>query len=483
MAETKVKVGFIPANRGFFSTKLAVNMRRETIAAMKAAGMRVVVPSTKMTEAGCVETLAEAKICAKLFRDENVDGILVGAVNFGDEQGVGLTVKMSGLDVPILIFGCQEESVLGPGVERRDSFCGLLSIGEALRQIGKKYTVASVPICFPSDASFASDLDRFARVCRVVTSVKSARFGVVGARPDAFWTCRYSEKMLQELGVTVVSLDLSEAIGAVGRMADNDRKVKRALASIQDCCDTSAILPEPLMKMAKFEVFLRDFVKQNQLDGLAIQCWTSIQENLGICSCGTMGRLGDDGIPCACESDILGTLSMFALAKASGGPATLADWNNLHNDDDELVNIWHCGVFPPSFAKSKPKMGVQEIIAGAVGAEKAMGVVEFVCKPGPVTLCRCTQGNDGSPRVFLAEGAFEDNPATTFGAYGWCRIPGIEYLYRDILCRYFPHHVGVTMDHVGDVLHEAFGNYLGMDVYIDNQSVPGAWQPGLPFAE
>jgi len=483
MASRKVKIGFIPANRGFFSTELAARMRRETITAMKQAGIRVVVPNTKMTQAGCVETLEEAQTCGRLFRDENVDGILIGAVNFGDEQGAGLTVKFADLDVPVMIFGCQEEERLRPTTDRRDAFCGLLSIGESLRQLGIKYTVASVPICFPSDDSFAADLDRFARICRVVTSIKRARFGQIGARPNAFWTCRYSEKALEEIGVTVVSLDLSEAIFAVQRMADTDRRVKRVLESIAGYCDTSAVPREPLVRIAKFEVFVRDFIKQNQLDGLAIQCWTSVQENLGICTCSTMSRLGDESIPCACESDIMGTLSMFALSRASDSPAALADWNNLHNDDPELANIWHCGVFPGSFAKTRPKMGVQTIIAQTTGPENAMGVVEFVCKPGPVTLCRCTQDNTGAPRAFIAQGAFEDNPAETFGTYGWCRINHLGHIYRDILCRYFPHHVGFTYGHYGDVVYEALGNYFGMDIHIDNQSAPGLWQPGLPFTE
>ena len=59
---------------------------------------------------------------------------------------------------------------------------------------------------------------RFASVCRVVNGIRNARYGQVGARPDAFWTCRYNEKALQELGVTVVTLDLSEVLAAVRRM-------------------------------------------------------------------------------------------------------------------------------------------------------------------------------------------------------------------------------------------------------------------------
>ena len=185
----KVRIGLIAANRGFFSDELAAKMRLETIKAMKAAGMEVVVPDEKMTNAGTVGTYQEALKCAKLFRDQAVHGIIVAAVNFGDEQSVAVTVTETGLDVPILIYGCQEEETLTMKTPRRDSFCGLISIGDALRQINASYTVARTPICYPSEKSFKEELARFAAVCRVVNGVVGARYGQVGMRPNDFWTC------------------------------------------------------------------------------------------------------------------------------------------------------------------------------------------------------------------------------------------------------------------------------------------------------
>jgi len=479
MLEKKVKIGFIPANRGFFSDVLAAEMRDQTVKVLKDIGATVVVPSTRDTKVGCVESLEEALKVGRMFRDQQVDGIVVSAVNFGDEQGVALTIKESGLKVPVLIFGCQEEEALKLSTQRRDSFCGLLSIGEALRQMQMPYSVPEVPICYPKDASFRGTAQRFLAVCRVVGGIRNARYGQIGARPDAFWTCRFSEKALQPLGVTVVTLDLSEVIGAVGRMK-TDAAVRRVVADIKGMIDCSAVSDDILTKIAKFEIVLKNFVADRKLDALAIQCWTSIQANLGICSCTTMSRFDDRGTPCACEADIMGALSMHALQLASASPSCLADWNNLHNDDSELVNCWHCGVFPTSWAKAKPKMGCQEIIAGTTGRENAMGVVEFVMKDGPVTLCRATQDNSGGLKVMLAQGRVEPNKAKTFGAYGWVRIPGIGKLYKDVLLRHFPHHVAMSRSTVGNVLWEAFGNYLGFQVFTTGNTC-GHWSPDLPF--
>src|SRR3972149_1117274 len=93
----EITLGFIPANRGFFSAELAASMRQQTIDAMQKLGVKVIVPSPDQTKVGCVENRQEAEICADLFRKNNVQGIVIGAVNFGDEQSAALAIRKAGL--------------------------------------------------------------------------------------------------------------------------------------------------------------------------------------------------------------------------------------------------------------------------------------------------------------------------------------------------------------------------------------------------
>jgi len=478
-----IRLGFVPANRGFFSAELAAKVRRQAVEVMRDMGVQIVVPDETQTNVGCVGDRVEAELCAQMFRRENVQGIVIGAMNFGDEQAAAWTVRQARLDVPVFIFGCQEEETLTRNTARRDAFCGLLSIGEALRQIGTKYTIAQTPICSPTDNSFRRDIDWFARICRVVHGVRNARYGQIGARPESFWTCRFDEKQLQRLGPTTVVLDLSELIAGAREIKEEDAELQHLMRDIGVYADVSKVSSEAILRSARLELFLRRWKQENAVDGLAIQCWTSIQQNYGVCTCTTMSRLGDEGIPSACESDILGTLSMHACQLASSTPAALADWNNLHNGDSELVNVWHCGVFPKSFARTQPVISVHEILAGSGAAppEDAQGVVEFAAKAAPVTLSRITQDPNGAWKSVVVEGAIEDNAAVTFGSYGWCRVRNLDHLYREVLLAHFPHHVAMTQSHVGNVLWEAFGNYLGFEVHHEGQATPGLYTPRLPF--
>lgn len=477
-----VKLGLIPANRGFFSDALARKMRGQTIQALEAAGIAAIVPNESQTNMGCVETREEAVVCGRLFRDEDVDGIVVGAMNFGDEQGVAITVREARLDVPILIFGGQEEEVLTHQTPRRDSFCGLISIAEALRQIDVKYTVAERPICFPQDDSFAQEARRFAAVCRVVKGLRRARYGLLGARPDAFWTCRTDELALQQFGPTTVTLDLSEALAAMKAMGADEDDVKAAIAEMKADFDVSDIPEDALERLAKLECFIRRFATENALDAVAVQCWSSLQENWGTCACTPMSRLTNSGLIAACEADVLGAASMHALTLATGQPSGLADWNNLHNEDDELVNIWHCSAFAACFAADKPKVALNPILGESFGFDKVAGTLWFRMKEQPLTLFRLSYDPKEAFAAAVAHGQVEANAAETFGGYGWTRIKGLIPFYRDVVLRHFPHHVGFAAGHIGPALWEAFGNYLETDVYAPETTPTGEWHPTPPEA-
>jgi L-fucose isomerase-like protein len=462
-----LKIGLIPANRNFFSDELAAKMRAETIHALQSAGIEVTVPSELETKLGCVETREEAEVCGRLFRERDVAGIVVGAMNFGDEQGVALAVRAARLNVPILLFGGQEQEVLTRATPRRDSFCGLISIAEALRQIDVPYTVAERPICFPTDASFAEEVTRFSAVCRLVKGIREARYGLVGTRPEAFWTCRTDEVALQQFGPTTVTIDLSEALAAMRKMSPEDAEVQRALADLKATTDVSAIGDESaLARLCIFETFLRRFAEENALDALAVQCWSALQQEWGTCACTPMSRLSNSGLPAACEADVLGALSMHALQIVSGTPAGLADWNNLHNEDDDLVNVWHCSAFAGCFAGETPRVCRNEILGQNFGYERVAGTLEFRMKPQPLTLFRLSHDPKSGFCACVAHGQVEDDPAQTFGAYGWTRIEGLLPFYRNVILRHFPHHVAFTSGHVGAALEEAFGNYLGVEVFI-----------------
>jgi L-fucose isomerase-like protein len=137
--------------------------------------------------------------------------------NFGDEKGVADTIKISGLQVPILVQAYPDDLNQFNIERRRDSFCGKVSVCNNLRQYGYSFSLTELHTVVPTSASFKADLKKFVGVCRVVNGLKHAWLRAIGSRPNAFITVRYSEKLLQAYGIHACTADLSEILGSLSR--------------------------------------------------------------------------------------------------------------------------------------------------------------------------------------------------------------------------------------------------------------------------
>ena len=190
------------------------------LAAVRAAGARAVALGPADTKHGAVETREDAKKCAELFgaHRDAIDGVIVTLPNFGDERGVADALRMADLGVPVLVQATPDSPALMSIRDRRDSFCGKMSVCNNLAQYGIPYSLTSLHTETPDSDAFRRTSSRFAGVCRVVRGLRGLRVGAIGARPAAFNTVRYSEKILEASGISVETVDLSEILGRIGRL-------------------------------------------------------------------------------------------------------------------------------------------------------------------------------------------------------------------------------------------------------------------------
>lgn len=463
----KTNFAVIIGNRGFFPDVLAKQGRKDILDVLKKNGYGTVALSMQDTKYGAVETFADAKKCAALFasKADKIDGIIVSLPNFGDEKGVAETIKRSGLCVPVLIQA--EPDVVGKMNigNRRDSFCGKLSVCNNLRQAGISYTLTASHTVSVKSEQFKKELDEFASVCRVVRGLNNVRFGAIGARTGAFNTVRFSEKLLELSGIAVETIDLSEILGRVAMLSDNDRGVKRKLNSIKGYTSTSTIPDAGLLRMAKFGYVVDRWIKEMELNGTAIQCWTALEEFFGITPCTLMSMMSEGLVPSACEVDITGLLGMYILQLASGTPSALLDWNNNYGNELDKCVVFHCSNLPKSFFKSQ-KMDYQEIIAGVIGKENSYGTIVGRIAPGPTTFCRTTTDDcAGIISVYVGQGQFTNDKLDTFGGYGVLKVPNLQDLLQYVCQMGFEHHVAANRSEKADAIAEALENYMGWEVY------------------
>jgi L-fucose isomerase-like protein len=459
--------GVVVGTRGFFPAKLAHEGRIEILRILKEEGFETVCLGAREATGGAVETLADARACAELFKKhaDRIDGVLVTLPNFGDEKAVANTLRASGLQAPVLVHAWPDEPQKMKMGGRRDSFCGKMSVCNNLAQYDIPFTLTDLHTAAPDTKAFRADLARFGATCRVVRGLRGARVGAIGARTGPFNTVRFSEKLLEAAGISVETLDLSEILGRAERLGKGDAAVRAKLQAIRKYTDTARVSAESLERMARFGVVIDRWVKEMDLAGTAIQCWTALEEFYGIVPCTLMSMMSEALLPSACEVDVTGLVGMLALGLATESPAALVDWNNNYGDEENKAVIFHCSNLPKSLFK-KAKMDIQEIIAGSVGAENTCGTIVGRLRSGPFTFCRVdTFDQAGEIRAYVGEGKLTNDPLETFGGYGVVEIPNLQALLQVICTLGFEHHVAIAMGQAARAIEDAFDTYLGWDVY------------------
>ncbi len=471
-------LGVIVGNRGFFPDHLADEGRKTILQVLTEEGIDAIALTPEDSKFGSVETNADAHKLADLFKKHRgaIDGVLITLPNFGEERPIANTLRWADLNVPVLVQATPDDALQMTIADRRDSFCGKMSTCNNLSQYGIKFTLTTLHTVAPASASFRTDLRRFVSTCRVARGLKGARIGAIGARPAAFNTVRYSEKLLEHAGISVDTLDLSEVFGRAAKLKADDLKLKAKLEQVSTYVRQGGTPNDALVKMAKLGVVIEEWMKDNDLQASALQCWTAMEEFYGVVPCTLMSMMSNGLMPSACETDISGVVGMYALVLASGKPSAIVDWNNNYGDDPDKGVVFHCSNLPKDIfvdetiaADDIPTMDYQAIIAGTVGKENTYGTVVGRVRAAPFTYCRVsTDDLAGKIRAYLGEGELTNDPLKTFGGFGVVRIPNLQALLRHICENGFEHHVAINLSQTAPAVQEALAKYIGWDVYHHN---------------
>ena len=463
--------GIIIGTRAYFNSELAKDVRKQLLRTLADEGHDYVILPEDATPTGSssIETREDGLKCAELFRQnrDRIDGIIVSLPNFGFEIGIINAISVADLNVPILVQACDDENDKVDLDSRRDAFCGKISVCNNLYQYGIPFTDTTLHTYSIYSELLAKDINKFAGICRVVNGLRHARIGAIGARPAGFQTVRASEKLLQKSGITVVPVDLSEILGAARKIEDTDVELLKKLEEIKCYAVVPKEYSDKLVLQAKFGVAVERWIEANQIDAVAVQCWDSLEQNYGCAACVTMSMLGEKLLPAACEVDIAGAVSMYALTLAAQGQSALLDWNNNFAEDRNKCVCTHCGNFPKSFVRNDLKLGTLGVLGRTLGKVNTFGAVYGKVTKGDFTFFRIsTDDTKGTIKAYLGTGEITDDPYGMDGCIAVTKVDNLQILMKHICRNGFEHHVAMVRNDVKDILNEAIEGYLGWNLYV-----------------
>ena len=463
--------GIIIGTRAYFNSELAKDVRKQLLKTLADEGYDYVILPEDATPTGSssIETREDGLKCAELFRQnrDRIDGIIVSLPNFGFEIGIINAISVADLNVPVLVQACDDENDKVDLDSRRDAFCGKISVCNNLYQYGIPFTDTTLHTYSIYSELLAKDINKFAGICRVVNGLRHARIGAIGARPAGFQTVRASEKLLQKSGITVVPVDLSEILGAARKIEDTDVELLKKLEEIKCYAVVPKEYNDKLVLQAKFGVAVERWIEANQIDAVAVQCWDSLEQNYGCAACVTMSMLGEKLLPAACEVDIAGAVSMYALTLAAQGQSALLDWNNNFAEDRNKCVCTHCGNFPKSFVRNDLKLGTLGVLGRTLGKVNTFGAVYGKVTKGDFTFFRIsTDDTKGAIKAYLGTGEITDDPYGMDGCIAVTKVNNLQTLMKYICKNGFEHHVAMVRNDVKEILNEAIEDYLGWNLYV-----------------
>lgn len=470
----KAKIGFLPLNWHVWDADdWGEKLRDRCVRVLEEMeGIELVVPGKELTRAGCIgEDLDDARKVAELFRRENVQGLLVGNMNFAYELALGVILDAMPKDIPILHFSTKS-GPYDPVTGRRstDTWCGALMCNAEIKSRGFKSIHLNT--CMPEDECFHKTVDVFARAVCAIQNFKGARFLQIGPRPNGFACEVFSEQALRrEFAQTISYVDVDTLFALMESFDASDPAIKEIMDDIRATCNIIESADDTLLNMARFEHAIETLMKENHCNAVGSHCWTRLQDRFHIAACSTFGRLNNKGIITACEVDTLGAISMWAIYCASYGKAIpdFIDFTDLHPTEENVWLAWHCGNAATCLCRPSDKPTLQtNIQLGQLNKENANanaltnhGCSWFRLKEGPVTAGRIVE-YDGKFTMFFGSGKIEEMQPHTTGSYGWVRVKDVKDWETKMFENGVVHHGVIIHDEVVADALEMFCYYLGI---------------------
>lgn len=465
-----VKIGFAPStweswDGSAYTGRLAGKTRARCLEVLsKIPGLEIVVPSEELTADGCIGTIEEGMKAAELFLRENVQGLIIGNMNFGHETSIGAMLSKLPKELPVLHFATRSGPYSPQGNRATDTWCGQFMTCSSLKRRGFKFE--HILTCNPEDEIFSQKVESFTRACNAISRFRGARVLQVGTRPTGFESQFFSEEDLMRcFSQTLVPVDLATAYERMDAISPEDPEVLRVADEIRGGADLiTEETPGSIINQARFERMLVGLAEEYHCQVIASSCWESLQHRYNIAACSTFSRLNSQGYSVGCEVDVMGALTMYLMNACALGqvPADFIDWTDLHPTEENIWLAWHCGNAACELCAADCKKHLTMNERLGLWSPNCYGSMEFRMKNGPVTCARLVEYG-GKYTLFYGTGEIVDVGPMVRGAYGWVKVKDVaDWETKMVESGVIHHGVLIHDEKVADAL-AMFCKFMGIE--------------------
>lgn len=454
--EKMMKIACIPLRRASFPAAPAIEQKNILAGAIKDYPVEWVWIDEIVPD-GIASKLEEAAPIINKMKQENVSGLFFPHMDFGTEFLAGKIA--AAFDLPVLVWGNSDGEIKNNMLQRYTQ-CGIFATGKILNDFHKKFDY--IISCGPDSVRFKRGVDNFIRVCSIIKSFKSMRIMQVATRPEPFWSVKYNEQeLLERFGIEVLPVNLSQLVRDVkAKIANHPDDLAAKIEETGKRLNACSVAKNQLDNVMALTMVLEDYFRDYDLSSMAVQCWSDMQDELGIMPCSTFGLLCDQLKPIACETDVKGAVgaAMLQAAGLNQTPIFFSDITVPHPTNPNANLLWHCGCFPSTLAREGQELcmanhPLQAPYPGAVG--------EWELKRGDITINRF-DCQDGKYTMMMGQGKATDGPKVN-GTYVWFEVDNWPKWEHRLVTGPYIHHISGIYGNMVPSLYSACKYIEGLE--------------------
>ncbi|WP_339061320.1 hypothetical protein [Tepidibacillus marianensis] len=438
----EMKLGFLPFGRTTFDMEGASKALNESLDTLITMVSELIAPKDLLTTPEDV---------TQFLKDHTeMDAVLVQSTTFVDARFIVEVIENT--DKPILLWGIREPRVNGTRLSL-NSLTGVNNIANTLVNYKRKFRFL---FGNPTEEQLKRELNSELKVLSVFKKMKNLKIGMLGEHPDGFFFSGADAEELAMVGPRLVNIDLQEAFKRAEKIEENE--VAATLEGTKEKVTELEVIPQDsVMKFARFHTAINRYIKENEIDMVAVRCWPEFFNDYGAAACSTVSTLIENGVMASCEADIHGVLTMYMLHELAGSAPYLGDMVHIDEEKNSAV-FWHCGA--GAFSLARKDTGAR---AGVHPNRKIGFTLEFGLKKGEVTMCRLGPSENGY-RMLVMKGEALDEPQQFFGtSVSVAFEKNIKDLLQDLIMAGFEPHYAFAYADIEKELN-ALADWLGVEV-------------------
>ncbi|MGF1587143.1 MAG: arabinose isomerase [Bacteroidales bacterium] len=383
------------------------------------------IPSNyEVVDFGMIDSPAKAYETVVIIQSANPDLLFCNMLTYATSGTFGIIIKT--MSVPVVLVALQPLQAMDYSKATthmqlaNDDICSLPEFAGVALRMGKK--VPNMIIGTLEDDPVADrEIEEYCRIAHVLKNLKTAQLGHIGHPINAMLDMHSDATMLTSFfGSHIVQCEANQLMDSFYNVTEAE--IKNAEKQILDFFDTPDPVSDPIsMKLqkgdlqiaAKVSVALENFIRSNQLDGLAYYYdgpegseLRSVMSNLIVGN----SLLTAKHFPMCGESDLKTLIALFIFDRLGIG-GSFAEFHPV-DFKEGFVLIGHDGPHNISIAEGKPVLRSLKKYHGKPGHGAG---VEFKIKEGPITMLSINSTYDGKFKFVIAEGESVAGPIPPTG--------------------------------------------------------------------